>query len=138
MIVKDHSQFTDDEFEYQFESFKLKPHLFSHEAHIRLAYIHISKYGREQAEYNMCSQIQGYAESLGVFDKFNKTVTIAAVKVVNHFMQKAQSNNFVDFIQEFPRLIFNFKDLLSQHYGFNVFADKQAKLEYVAPDLLPF
>lgn len=138
MRIKDHYQYTDEEFEKQFESFKLKPGLFSHEAHLRLAYIHIEKYGREQAERNMCEQIKGYAESLGVFDKFNKTVTIASVKAMDHFMQKASATNFPELMKEFPRLLTNFKDLLAKHYGFNVFADKRAKAEYVEPDLLPF
>ncbi|MEM7298396.1 MAG: hypothetical protein AAF391_09045 [Bacteroidota bacterium] len=138
MRIKDHWQFTDNEFERLFETFKFKPGMFSHEAHLRLAYIHIQKYGREKAEQNMCDQIKGFAESLGVFDKFNKTVTIASVKAMDHFMQKSSSDNFRDFIKEFPRLLTNFKDLLGQHYGFNVFSDKRAKKEYIEPDLLPF
>lgn len=138
MRLKDHTQYTNDEFEKVFESFKLKPSLFSHEAHLRLAYIHIEKYGTEKAAENMCIQIKGYAESLGVTDKFNKTVTIASIKTMNHFMQKSSSDNFNDFIKEFPRLLSNFKDILGQHYGFNVFSDKRAKKEYVEPDLLPF
>lgn len=138
MKLKDHYQYTDEEFEDLFETFKLKPGLFSHEAHLRLAYIHIKKYGRVQAEVNMCEQIKGYAESLGVFDKFNKTVTIASVKAMDHFMQKAKADNFPDLMKEFPRLLTNFRDLLGKHYGFNVFSDKRAKSEYVEPDLLPF
>ncbi|MEQ6167543.1 hypothetical protein AAOE16_10135 [Ekhidna sp. MALMAid0563] len=138
MRIKDHWQYTDDKYEKVFESYKLKPGLFSHEAHLRLAYIHIQKYGVEQAEHNMCNQIKGFAESLGVYDKFNKTVTIASVKAMHHFMQNAKSDNFKDFIQEFPRLLSNFKDILGQHYGFNVFAGKRAKREFIAPDLLPF
>ncbi|MEO9871740.1 hypothetical protein [Ekhidna sp.] len=138
MLIKDHSQLSDEEFEKQFEAFELKPRLFSHEAHLRLAYIHIHKYGREQAEKNMCDQIKGYAESLGVFDKFNKTVTIASVKAMDHFMRRSKTDSFSGLMKEFPRLTTNFKDLLSQHYGFNVFADKQAKREFIEPDLLPF
>lgn len=138
MIAKNHTHYSDEEFERLFESYKLKPGMFSHEAHLRLAYIHIKKYGRSQAEINMCAQIKGYAESLGVFDKFNKTVTIAAVKVMDHFMNKAKSKSFPDLMKEYPRLLTNFRDLLSQHYGFNVFADKRAKQEYIEPDLVPF
>ncbi len=138
MRLKDHHQYTDDEFEELFKSFKLKPGLFSHEAHLRLAYIHIRKYGREQAELNMCEQIKGYAESLDVYDKFNKTVTIASVKAMDHYMKKATSRNFSDLMKEFPKLLTNFKDILGKHYGFNVFADKRAKQEFVEPDLLPF
>ncbi|WP_420577422.1 hypothetical protein [Ekhidna sp.] len=138
MRIKDHWQYTDEAFEEIFAGYRLKPSMFSHEAHLRLAYIHIQKYGREQAEMNMCDQIKGFAESLEVYDKFNKTVTIASVKAMDHFMQKAESDNFKDFIKEFPRLLTNFKDILGQHYGFNVFADKRAKKEFVEPDLLPF
>jgi len=138
MLVSDHSELSDEEFESQFESFRLKPRLFTHEAHLRLAYIHIKKYGAFQAEKNICEQIKGYADSLGATDKFNKTVTVAAIKVMNHFMNKSNSNDFEGLIQEYPRLLTHFKELLSKHYGFNVFADKRAKKEYVEPDLLPF
>ena len=138
MKPKDHYQYTDEEYEYQFSSFRLKPGYFSHEAHLRLVYIHIKKYGADQAEKNMCDQIKGFAESLGVYDKFNLTVTIASVKVMNHFMKKSEAVSFQDFIQEFPRLLTNFKEILGQHYGFNVFADKRAKKEYIAPDLQDF
>lgn len=138
MRTKDHTSLSDKEFESQFENYKLKPSMFSHEAHLRLAYIHIRKYGTLQAEINMCVQIKGFAESLGVMDKFNKTVTIASVKAMDHFMNKAHSDNFPDFIKEFPRLLTDFRGIISQHYDFNVFADKRAKAEFVAPDLLPF
>ncbi|MEQ9403132.1 MAG: hypothetical protein RIM99_06085 [Cyclobacteriaceae bacterium] len=137
MIIRDHSQLSDSEFEKKFKEITLKPGLFSHEAHIRLAYIHINKYGLEKAEQNMCKQISAFAAFHGGTG-FNTTVTIAATKAVNHFMGKAKTENFYDFIQEFPRLITNFKDLLRQHYGFNVFADEKAKKEFVEPDLAPF
>jgi len=138
MILKTLSQLSDPEFEEQFANLTLRPTLFSHTAHIRLAYIHIQKYGLTRAEKNMCIQINRFATHHGEADKFNTTVTIAAVKVVYHFMQKSSSDNFTDFIQEFPRLITNFKELLDAHYGFNVFADKTAKKSYVAPDLMAF
>ena len=138
MKPKDHFQFTDEQFEEEFATYRLQPGMFSHEAHLRLAYIHIRKYGAAQAEENMCQQIQGFAESLGVFDKFNKTVTIAAVKILDHFMQKSKSDNFVDFTNEFPRLLTDFRHILSQHYGFNVFTDERARRQYVEPDLQEF
>ncbi len=138
MNTKDHWSLSDDEFESKFENFTLKPGMFSHEAHIRLAYIHLDKYGLKRAEENMCNQISGFATSLGATDKFNKTVTIAAVKAVHHFMEKAKAENFKNFILEFPQLITKFKDLLGEHYGFNVFADPKAKKEYIEPDKAPF
>lgn len=138
MRIKSHFDYTDEEFETIFENFRLKPLMFTHEAHLRLAYIHIKKYGPEEAEINMCSLIKGYAESLGVPEKFNMTVTIASIKAMHHFICKAKSDNFKDLTQEFPRLLTHFREIIARHYSFNVFADRQAKQEYVAPDLLPF
>ena len=138
MQIKDHWRFTDEEYEELFESYQLKPGMFSHEAHLRLAYIHIQKYGARQAEINMCDQIKGFAESLGVYDKFNKTVTVAAVKVMSHFMQKATSRGFQGLMKEFPSLLLDFKGILNKHYSYNVFGDKKAKKTFQEPDLQPF
>lgn len=137
MKQKTHHSLTDEQLIVAFENMTLKPSLFSHEAHLRLAWIHIIKDGKEMAISEMKRQIKQYAESLNVPDKYNETITVAAVESVYHFMQKSLASNFDDFIQEFPRLKNNFKEILAQHYGINVFSDK-AKLSYIPPDLLPF
>lgn len=138
MHSQNHNQLGDDEFELQFERFTFKPTLFSHEAHLRLAYIHIQKYGLAKAEQNMVEQIKGYAEHYGAKDKFNKTVTIASVKTMHHFMKKATSNSFEELVKEFPSLVDDFKDILGKHYSFNVFGDPKAKKEFILPDLMSF
>jgi len=134
----DHTRLSDEEFEKQFQQYTFKPSMFSHEAHLRLAYIHIKKYGLPQAEVNMVHQIKGYAAYYGANDKFNKTVTIASVKTMHHFMNKAVADSFSELVKEFPRILTNFKDILSQHYSFNVFSDPKAKKEYLFPDLQSF
>jgi len=136
--MKDHYQFTDEEFESQFSNCTLDSSIFNHEAHIRLAWIHINKYGIEQALINLDSQLYSYVCSLGAEDKYNKTVTIAAVKAVYHFMQKSNSNNFKDFILEHPRLKTNFKELLDKHYSIDIFNSDIAKSSFLEPNLLPF
>ncbi|MCK0109923.1 hypothetical protein MWU58_11510 [Flavobacteriaceae bacterium S0825] len=136
--MKDHYQFTDEEFESQFLNCTLDSSIFNHEAHIRLAWIHINKYGIEQALINLDSQLYSYVCSLGAEDKYNKTVTIAAVKAVYHFMQKSNSNNFKDFILEHPRLKTNFKELLDKHYSIDIFNSDIAKSSFLEPNLLPF
>jgi len=133
-----HLDFSDSEFEKQFRDGKLDPSLFNHEAHVRLAWIHINTYGIEAACDTVSNQILSYVSQLGATDKFNKTLTIAAIKIVHHFVQKSKSHTFKDFIREFPRLKSNFKELLDSHYGFDIFNSKKAKTEYLEPDLLPF
>lgn len=133
-----HNQLTDSEFEAQFASKTLDPKLFTHEAHLRLAWIHIKHYGTKTAIDNICRQIKAYAESLGARDKFNKTVTIAAIKAVEHFIGRCQGDSFDDIILEFPRLKENFGGLMRAHYGFEIFNNEKAKREFIPPDLVPF
>lgn len=134
----DHFQFTNEQFKQQFASCQLNSELFNHEAHLRLAWIHITKYGIDDALENIQSQLKAYVKHLGARDKYNKTVTIAAVKAVYHFFLKSKSDNFQDFIAEFPRLKNNFKGLMGSHYGMDIFNSEKAKKEYVRPDILPF
>lgn len=133
-----HANLSDGEFETQFRNATFPPEWFSHEAHLRLAWIHIRNYGLEAAIDNICSQLVTYVEALGARDKYNKTLTIAAIRAVYHFMRKAKSDTFPDLMAEFPRLKYNFKELIFAHYGVDIFQLETAKHEYLEPDLLPF
>lgn len=136
--MEKHFLLSDTEFEQQFNSCELSPEDFSHEAHLRLAWININQYGIEQAEQNIQSQLKRYVEFIGAKDKYNTTLTVAAIKSVYHFMRKSKSASFKDFIVEFPRLKYGFKDLMNSHYGFDIYNSEKAKSEYLVPDLLPF
>lgn len=136
--MQEHFQLTDAAFEEQFVACTLDSSLFSHEAHLRLAWIHIKNYGPAAAIENVCTQLVQYTKSLGAENKYNKTLTVAAVKAVYHFIQKSASDDFAGFIAEFPRLKFNFKELMAAHYQPDIFSSKQAKKEFLEPDLLPF
>lgn len=136
--MKSHYDLKNKEFEQQFDSCNLDPKLFSHEAHLRLAWIHITKYGSDKALENIQSQLKRYVAHVGERDKYNKTVTVAAIKAVHHFVLKSKSDNFLDFIAEFPRLKNNFKGLMNRHYGVDIFNSEKAKKEFISPDLIPF
>jgi hypothetical protein len=133
-----HQTLSDAEFESQFKTCTLDPALFTHEAHLRLAWIHIKQYGIEQAIEKVNAQLLSFVAHVGATDKFNKTVTIAALHAVHHFINRSASDNFQDFIQEFPRLKTDFRALMSAHYAFDIFKSDKAKTEYLQPDLLPF
>ena len=136
--MENHFKLSDSEFEEQFENCKLDPSIFSHEAHLRLAWIHIKNYGIEKAIQNVQAQLQNFVNHVGAKDKYNVTLTIAAVKAVYHFMLKSESDNFKDFIEEFPRLKHNFKELLNCHYGIDILNSERAKAKFLEPDLIPF
>jgi hypothetical protein len=136
--MENHFDLTNIELEKQFADGTLDQKLFSHEAHLRLAWIHIGKNGIHQAIITIRQQLQDFAERLGAKDKYNETVTIAALHAVHHFMQRSKTDNFKDFIAENPRLKFNFKELLGFHYHTNIFISEAAKKNYLEPELLPF
>lgn len=133
-----HFQYEDSKFEEQFYHLRLPQEEFNHEAHLRLAWIHITKYGIEKALDTISSQLKRYVAHVGAEDKYNKTVTIAAIKAVYHFVLRSTSSRFQDFLLEFPRLKNNFKELMNSHYSYDIFNSEEAKKIYLKPDLLPF
>ncbi len=136
--MKSHFELNDTQFEQQFKSCELDPTLFNHEAHLRMASIYIREYGHDVAIKNVCDQLAAYVSHLGAHDKYNTTLTVAAVKAVYHFMQKSEANDFIGFITEFPQLKFEFKRLMQSHYDFDIFNSKKARKTFLEPNLLPF
>lgn len=136
--MQKHFNLSDSDFKNQFINCELSPDDFSHEAHLRLAWLYINQYGIDKAEKEIQNQLLNFVDFVGAKDKYNMTVTIVAMKVVYHFMLKSQSNNFKDFIIEFPQLNNNFKELIASHYSFDIFNSDKARTEFLAPDLLPF
>ena len=136
--MKSQAELNDQWFEQQVVDGTLSPASFNHQAHLRLAWLYLNRYGLEQAQSRLCLLLATYAESAGVGDKFNKTLTVAATKAVFHFLQETTSITFEEFIDEFPRLNHAFKTLLRSHYSDDIFLTERAKTEFVEPDLLPF
>ncbi len=132
------TKLTDEEFLEQFRECKIDPAAFDHEAHLRLAWVHIRKYGLEKAKANIQAQLQKFVEYAGARDKYHTTLTVAAIEAVNHFMQKSSAQRFDEFIREHPKLKDDFKTLISSHYSFDIFSSEEARKGFVAPDVQPF
>ena len=136
--METHADLSDTEFLSQFKECSLPPSLFTHEAHLRLAWLLIHQYGLEEAEERIQKLLKAYVHALGAQDKYNTTLTVAAVKAVNHFVNRKEHQHFQDFINAFPRLKTDFKGLMASHYGFDIYNSTEAKEHFLEPDLLPF
>lgn len=136
--MKSHLVLSDDQFEQKFKDLSLDPKLFSHEAHLRLAFIHLKKYGLEKAVENISDQIKSFDAHHGDGTKYHHTITVAAVQIMEHFLTKTNANSFEQLITSEPRVITSFKELLSSHYSKEVLSDPRAKTEYIEPDALEF
>ena len=133
-----HFKLSDEEFQCQFASCQLEPALFSHEAHLRLAWLNIKQCGLVEAEERIQNQILNFVEHVGARDKYHTTLTVAAIRAVQNFIKNSKSDNFKDFILEFPELKNDFKALINRHYSFDIFQSKKAKEEFLEPDLVRF
>lgn len=136
--MEKHYRFSDEVYEQKFKDIKFPPLYFSHEAHLRLAYIHLSKYGLEKSIENMCSQIYDFAIKYGATMKFNATVTYASLQIMNSYMEQGSSDNFSDLMLEFPHLLKDFKAEIQKYYSWDVFRSPEAKAKIYEPDLLNF
>jgi hypothetical protein len=136
--MEKHYALTDSEFEQQFETAMLHPDIFTHEAHLRLAWVHLQLYGLEKALGNITSQLRNYTRAVGAADKYNETVTIAAIHAVHHFRIRSHHDEFENFIRENSQLKTNFKDLINTHYKTDIFKSTEAKKSFLEPELLPF
>jgi N-formylglutamate deformylase len=136
--MEKHFELNDVEFAQQFEDYTLPPEIFTHEAHLRLAWIHIKNHGVEKAIAIIRDQIQHYAASLGAHDKYHETITVASVQAVSFFISKSASVTFYDFITENQQLKTHFKQLLATHYSTDIFHSEEAKKTFLKPDLDSF
>jgi len=86
--MEKHFNLSDIEFKKQFLKCELSPADFTHEAHLRLAWLFIDKYGIRNAENKIQSSLKKFVEFSRAKDKYNVTLTVAATKAVHHFKSK--------------------------------------------------
>ena len=136
--MEKHWKLSDEEFEEQFSTCNFSPLWFTHEAHLRLAWIYITKYGSEIAFKKYSFQLKQFAKKHNANTKYNATVTFASIQIIQHYIEKSNAYDFQDFINEFPQLKTNFKHLLQTHYSGNIFTSLEAKQQILQPDLVSF
>lgn len=133
-----HYSITDIRFLDSMEHATLDPWVFTHDAHLRWGWLLLQKYELERAISAACNQLMRYTTKLGAVEKYNETVTVAAIRAIHHFRLKYESDSYTEFISKAPRLKTSFKKLLGFHYSQDIFRLPTAKNQYLEPDLLPF
>ncbi len=106
---------TDDEFLEALESCKLPPHEFTHVAHIRAGYLYLRAGGFAAALQRIRSAISNYAAHLGRGDKYNETITVAYLSLINqHMSERGAAGGWPEFVRENPQLLD--RNLLLRYY----------------------
>jgi hypothetical protein len=109
-----HRNLTDEQFEQAFADSSLPPEFFDHGAHLRLGFIHLKKYDKEQAINNVCEQILRFDETHGKGDKYDYQLTIAAMLVIDDAIVSAGSRDFDELLGKRPDLLTDFGRLISE------------------------
>jgi hypothetical protein len=136
--MEDHRHLTDTEFMRLFAHAELEAGLFTHEAHLRLAWLKIRDHGIEEAVDIIRDQLKNFVAAVGAQNKYHETLTVAAVRAVHHFMRRADHKSFDEFIRDTPELKTRFKELIASHYSIDIFDSEQARKTLIEPDVTHF
>lgn len=112
-----HKDLTNTEFLKAFEKCELPEEMFSHEAHLRFAWLYIQQFGLQKAIMLVPMRIMAYTKSLNKAEIFDLEVTVAAVKIIDHFTQFNKDDNFEEFLSHNPRILNDLKGLIREFYG---------------------
>jgi len=110
----------DKELLKQVKECSLPPELFTHEIQLKLSWILINRYGLEGATKKNCEIKENYFVNALKSKKFNLPLTKAYTEILHHFMERSSAKDFDKLLREFPRLKFDFKELVKTHYGYNI------------------
>ena len=122
----------DRDFVDAFEACTLPPDLFSHRAHVRLAWLYLREHGLLDTLTRYSSGIRRYAASLGAGAKYHETITWAYLFLIHERMQRAPHPTFDDFAAANEDL---FGPVLERYYSRETLASELARTTFVLPDV---
>ena len=123
-------------FRKRFDACQLAPP-FSHEDHVRLAYVYLTEAPVEQAYPRVRETLRRFLAHHGVDPtKYHETMTKAWLLAVRHFMEIAEpSSSARDLMLQKPRLLDS--RIMLRHYSEELLFSARARADFVDPDLLP-
>jgi hypothetical protein len=122
----------------QFETLTLSPDDLSHVSHLRIAWLYLNKMSLKDAVEKIATGTKMYAESLGVYDKYHRTITEAIARIMHKRMSELQNVNFEKFLQGNRDLVDDLKSLLQCHYSEEILESVDARTIYFEPDKKEF
>jgi len=133
-------QYNHKEFIVALEDQSLPDELFTHEGHLRAAWIYLCDNEPQQAAKKCCTAIKDYAESLGATDKFNLTISMALMEIVavrlsrsNSLFGQGGDSNWRSFKQQNSDLFDNALAILFKYYDKEVLFSEKARHEFLPP-----
>ena len=131
---------SDDEFLEAFEACTLPRELWTHEAHVRMAWLYLTQQPFEEATAKVCDGIRRYNASLGNHSGYHETVTRGYVSLISHRIRSGspRAESFEVFRSENADLLDRKNPPLLRHYRSETLESPTARATFVAPDREPF
>lgn len=126
---------TDDEFLAAFEATTLPRPAWTHEAHVRMAWLYLTRLPFDQAVQRARAGIRAYNAAQGNHTGYHDTVTVAFVRLIAARLTAGEG--FVAFLARNPDLLDRHRPSLGRHYSRATLESAAARERFVEPDLLP-
>lgn len=125
---------TDSEFLLAFEECTYPFSLWTHETHVRMAWIYLTRHDYHEAIAKIRRGIQRYAGANGGAHGYHETLTIAWARVIT---SRLGPRTFEKFRAANPDLFAEPHDLLLRYYRRETLDALEARATFVEPDLAP-
>src|SRR5262245_49263936 len=126
---------TDDEFLAAFDACTLPKPLWTHEAHVRLAWICLNRTPYAAARDRVRAGIHKYNESLGNTTGYHDTVTVAFVRIIA--AKHTAGESFAAFKRANPDVFSKERPILLKYYSKSRLDSDAARAEFIEPDVVP-
>jgi len=121
--------YDDESFLLAFESCALPPETFDHRAHIRVAFLYLSRLPFLEACIAMRNSLQRYAAHIGRAGLYHETITVAYVSILSQRMADAPGLDWAALIAANPDLLD--RTLLMRYYTAEALAANDARQRFV-------
>ena len=122
-----------------FENCTLPKAQWTHQAHVRVAFLYIRDHGLTRAIDHMRAGLQALSAARGVPDSagrgYHETITLAFLHLIAAAHQTAPCTTSEQFCHRFPDLLK--KSILQNYYSQEKITSPQAKTNFLEPDLAP-
>ena len=124
----------DHAFVEAFESCTLRPDLFHHRDHVRLAWIYLRRLPVLEALARFSGGLRRYAAAIGKADLYHQTITWAFLLLIQERMARAEATSFQAFADGNPDLLEWSPSVLSAYYHEETLSSPLARRTFLLPD----
>jgi hypothetical protein len=126
---------TDDEFLAAFESAAISRPDWTHEAHVRMAWLYLSRLPFAEALHQVRTGIQKLNARIGSPDGYHETITVAFVRVIASRLERGEC--YAAFRERNPEVFDRKLGALLHHYTKERLYSAEARRAFIDPDVKP-